>query len=78
MDLPKPVDHMLIDVRHEPGLSLPEPVRYVEYTESHPVYRPGELSNPAWNGPGQGQGGGSGFGPGGPGGPGGYCPPGQQ
>ena len=62
-ELPKPVDHMLIDVRHEPGLSLPEPVRYIEYTEKHPVYRPGELSNPAWNAPGQGQGG--------------YCPPGQ-
>ena len=65
MELPKPVDHMLIDVRHEPGYSLPEPVRYVEYTEKHPVYRPGELSNPAWNMPGQGQG------------QGGYCPPGQ-
>ncbi len=48
-DLPDPVDHMLIDVRHEPGLSLPQPVRYVEYTEKHPVYQPGELSNPAWN-----------------------------
>lgn len=61
--LPKPVDHMLIDVRQDPGYSLPEPVRYVEYTEKHPVYKPGELSNPAWNTPygnqGQGQ----------------YCPP---
>jgi hypothetical protein len=66
MDLPAPVDHMLIDVRHEPGLSLPEPVRYVEYTEKHPVYQPGELSNPAWNAPNQGQGQGQ------------YCPPGQQ
>ncbi|MBM4074934.1 MAG: hypothetical protein FJ267_04745 [Planctomycetes bacterium] len=53
-NLPKPVDHMLIDVKHEPGLSLPEPVRYIEYTEKHPVYSPGELSNPAWNA-GQGQ-----------------------
>ena len=62
MDLPKPVDHMLIDVEHKPGLSLPQPVRYIEYSESHPVYQPGELSNPAWNGGGaQGQ----------------YCPPGQ-
>jgi hypothetical protein len=80
MDLPKPVDHMLIDVKHNPGLSVPDPVRYVEYTETHPVYRPGELSNPAWNGPGQGQGPGQGYGPGpgqGQGGPGGYCPPGQ-
>ena len=64
MDLPKPVDHMLIDVDHKPGLSLPEPVRYIQYSENHPVYQPGELSNPAWNAPGQGQGQ--------------YCPPGQQ
>ncbi|MCX7393910.1 MAG: hypothetical protein NTW75_07255 [Planctomycetales bacterium] len=49
MNLPKPVDHMLIDVKHEPGLSLPEPVKYIEYTEKHPIYSPGELSNPAWN-----------------------------
>ena len=62
MDLPKPVDHMLIDVDHQPGLSLPEPVRYIQYSEKHPVYQPGELSNPAWNAQGQGQ----------------YCPPGQQ
>lgn len=77
MDLPKPVDHMLIDVKHDPGLSLPEPVRYVEYTEKHPVYRPGELTNPAWNAPGVGQvqglGAGQGYGPSGA-----YCPPGQQ
>lgn len=65
MDLPKPVDHMLIDVAHEPGYSLPEPVRYVQYKEKHPVYQPGELSNPAWNAAGQGQGQGQ------------YCPPGQ-
>ena len=78
MDLPKPVDHMLVDVRHEPGLSLPEPVRYVEYTEKHPVYQPGELSNPAWNMPGNGQGYGPGPGPGQGYGPGpGYGPPGQ-
>ena len=77
MDLPKPVDHFLLDVKHDPGLSLPEPVRYVEYTEKHPVYRPGELSNPAWNAPGVGQvqglGAGQGYGPSGA-----YCPPGQQ
>ena len=77
MDLPKPVDHFLVDVKHDPGLSLPEPVRYVEYTEKHPVYRPGELSNPAWNAPGVGQvqglGAGQGYGPSGA-----YCPPGQQ
>jgi hypothetical protein len=67
MDLPKPVDHMLIDVQHQPGLSLPEPVRYIQYTEKHPVYQPGELSNPAWNAQGQGQGQDQGQ----------YCPPGQ-
>lgn len=61
MNLPKPVDHMLIDVAHEPGLSLPEPVRYISYKEKHPVYQPGELTMPAWNAQqgGQGQ----------------YCPP---
>ncbi len=52
-DIPKPVDHMLIDVRHEPGLSLPEPVRYMQYTEKHPVYQQGELSAPAWAVPAQ-------------------------
>lgn len=64
MDIPDPVDAMLIDVSHEPGISLPQPVRYIEYKEKHPVYSPGELSNPAWN-----AGGGAG---------GAYCPPGQQ
>ncbi|ADG66247.1 hypothetical protein Plim_0397 [Planctopirus limnophila DSM 3776] len=67
MDIPEPVDHMLIDVEHAPGLSLPKPVRYVEYKETHPVYSPGELSNPAWNAPGAGAGG-----------DGAYCPPGMQ
>ena len=47
-NLGKPVDHMLIDVRHEPGLSLPEPVKYIQYTETHPVYQQGEVSMPAW------------------------------
>ena len=68
MQLPKTNPHMLIDVEHKPGLSLPEPVNYIKYTEKHPVYRPDELSNPAWNMQGQGQGQGQG----------GYCPPGQQ
>jgi hypothetical protein len=47
VDLGQPVDHMLIDVRHEPGLSLPHPVKHVQYTEKHPVYSPGEVSMPA-------------------------------
>jgi hypothetical protein len=44
---------MLIDVRHEPGLSLPEPVKYMQYTEKHPVYQQGETSMPAWAQPAQ-------------------------
>jgi hypothetical protein len=50
-DIPDPVDHMLIDVVHEPGVSLPPPVKYIEYKETHPVYSPGELSYPAWAAP---------------------------
>jgi hypothetical protein len=45
--LPTPVDHMLIDVKHNPGYSLPEPVRHIQYEESHPVHAPGEVSTPA-------------------------------
>jgi hypothetical protein len=52
MDIPEPVDHMRIDVLHEPGLSMPKPVKYVEYKETHPVYGPGELSYPAGQVPG--------------------------
>lgn len=44
----RPVDQVRIDVRHEPGISLPEPVRYIQYTERHPSYQQGELSMPAW------------------------------
>jgi len=46
----KPVRDLLIDVRHEPGISLPKPVNYIQYTETHPSYSPGELSQPAWAG----------------------------
>lgn len=52
-DVPGPVEHMLIDVRHEPGIRMPEPVKYIQYTEKHPMYQQGELSQPAWAG-GQG------------------------
>ena len=48
VDLGKPVDHLLYDVRHEPGIRMPHPAKHVEYTETHPVYRPGETSVPAW------------------------------
>ncbi len=46
--LPDPVDHMLIDVKHEPGFSLPKPVRHIQYTEKHPVFSPGEAAYPNW------------------------------
>jgi hypothetical protein len=60
-DVGEPVKDMLIDVKHDPGIRLPHPVNHIQYTETHPVYRQDELSQPA-NG-------------GGPGGA--YCPPGQ-
>lgn len=46
--IPEPVEDLLIDVRHEPGIRMPEPVRHIQYTETHPVYREGEVSRPAW------------------------------
>jgi hypothetical protein len=49
VDVGKPVDHFLVDVKHEPGLKLPHPVKHVQYSEKHPVYRPGEASYPAWS-----------------------------
>lgn len=51
-ELPRPVDHVLYDVKHDPGYRLPEPVRHVKYTERHPVYKPGEVSHPAYSMPG--------------------------
>lgn len=45
-ELPEPVDHYLMDVKHKPGLRLPKPVKHVEYTEQHPVYKPGQVSYP--------------------------------
>ena len=47
-DLPKPVDEFTIDVKHSPGISLPKPVKHVEYTETHPVYKPGQVAYPNW------------------------------
>ena len=46
-DVGEPVDHMLIDVNHDPGIRLPHPVKYIEYSEKHPQYQQGELSMPA-------------------------------
>jgi hypothetical protein len=50
-NIPKPVDHMLIDVRHNPGYSVPEPVRHIEYTETHPTFGPGQTAYPKWANP---------------------------
>ncbi len=44
--IPEPVDHLLIDVEHKPGYSVPEPVRHIQYSESHPVHAPGEVATP--------------------------------
>ncbi len=48
VDIGKPVDHMLIDVKHKPGYRLPKPVRHIEYEETHPQYVDGELGWPRW------------------------------
>jgi hypothetical protein len=47
-ELPEPVDHFLLDVKHEPGLRLPAPVKRVQYTERHPVYGPDEVNYPQY------------------------------
>ena len=65
--LPDPVDHLLIDVRHEPGISVPAPAKHIEYTEQHPTYGAGEVSWPAGKGPMPGGGFGGGV----------YCPDGN-
>lgn len=52
VDLGKPVDHMLVDVKHLPGIKMPHPVKHVEITEKHPSYRPGEVSHPGGGGSG--------------------------
>lgn len=52
VDVGEPVDHMLIDVKHEPGIRMPHPVKHVQYTETHPSYHAGEVSWPYWAQPG--------------------------
>ena len=47
VDVGEPVDDLLIDVRHNPGIRMPHPVRHIEYTEDHPLYGDGEVSFPA-------------------------------
>jgi hypothetical protein len=46
----EPVKDFVINVRHEPGINMPQPVSWVDYTEKHPIYGPGETSWPAWSG----------------------------
>lgn len=75
VDVGEPVKDMLIDVRHEPGISMPHPVSHIQYTETHPNYRQDQLSLPAGAAGAYGLPGG-GYGAAGPGGA--YCPPPQQ
>ena len=51
-NIPKPTRDLLIDVKHNPGYSIPKPVSHIQYTENHPVFRPGEVSVPAGGGGG--------------------------
>ena len=44
--IPEPTDHLLIDVKHNPGYNIPEPVRHIQYEETHPTHAPGELAHP--------------------------------
>lgn len=47
--IPGPVDHMLIETQHKPGLSMPDPVKYIRYTEKHPSHAPGQVAHPSWS-----------------------------
>ncbi len=47
VDVGKPVKDFTAVVRHDPGIKLPHPVSYMEYTETHPQYAPGQTSFPA-------------------------------
>lgn len=60
-NIPEPTRDLLIDVKHNPGYSIPKPVSHIQYTENHPVFGPGEVSVPAGGGAGGGA----------------YCPPGR-
>lgn len=51
VNIGRPVKDLLIDVKHEPGYSMPDPVRYIQYKEKHPQYAPGEQSYPKWSNP---------------------------
>ncbi|MEO2033474.1 MAG: hypothetical protein ABGZ35_15460 [Planctomycetaceae bacterium] len=45
--IPSPVNDLLIDVKQNPGFNIPEPVRHIQYEETHPMHAPGELAHPA-------------------------------
>ena len=46
-----PVKDFRVVIKHEPGIRTPKPVNEVIYTEKHPTFAPGTLSQPAWAGP---------------------------
>lgn len=48
VDMGQPVEHFRMNVKHEPGIRMPHPVVEMDYTEKHPVYRPGQVSWPQW------------------------------
>lgn len=50
--IPEPTRDLLIDVKHNPGYSIPKPVSHIQYTENHPVFKPGEVAVPASGGMG--------------------------
>ena len=47
-NIPPPTDHLLIDVSHNPGINVPTPLKHIEYTETHPMHNPNDISKPAW------------------------------
>jgi hypothetical protein len=50
--IPRPTDHMLIDVKHNPGIRMPAPVKHIQYTENHPQFRGGIVQEGGGFGPG--------------------------
>ena len=36
--IPQPTRDLLIDVKQNPPINIPEPVRHIEYEERHPVF----------------------------------------
>jgi len=44
--IPNPVTDLLVDVKQNPAINIPEPVRHIQYEETHPMHAPGELAHP--------------------------------